>query len=67
VKGQLDLHNASTYDVDAKVCRCAIELEDTALQAKLEPGDMIALEAKYHQKCMVSLYNRARALENTVS
>jgi len=41
----MHLHN---YDVDAKVCRCSIELEDTALQAKLEPGDMISLEAKYH-------------------
>ena len=32
-----------------------------------QPGDMIALEAKYHQKCLVNLYNRARALESTVS
>ena len=37
------------------------------LLAKLEPGDMIALEAKYHQKCLVNLCNRARALESTVS
>jgi len=65
--GSEGLHNASTYDVDTKVLRCAIELEDTALLAKLEPGDMIALEAKYHRKCLVNLYNRARALENTVS
>ena len=40
---------------------------DTALLAKLEPGDMIVLKAKYHQKCLVNLYNRARALESTVS
>ena len=65
--GSEGLHNASTYDIDAKVRRCAIELEDTALLAKLEPGDMIALEAKYHRKCLVNLYNRARALESTVS
>ena len=32
-----DLHNASTYDIDVKVHRCAIELEDTLL-AKLEPA-----------------------------
>ena len=29
-----------------------MELEDTALLAKLAPGDMIALEAKYHSKCL---------------
>ena len=44
----------------------AIELKDTALLNKLEPGDVIALEAKYCQNCHVNLYNRAKALENTV-
>ena len=41
--GSEGLHNASIYDIDAKVRRCAIKLEDTALLAKLEPGDMVAL------------------------
>lgn len=65
--GPAGLHNASTYDIDVKVRRCAMELEDTALLAKLAPGDMIALEAKYHRKCLVNLYNRARASENTAT
>ena len=30
-----------------KVCKCAIELEDTDLLAKFAPSDMIALEGKY--------------------
>ena len=34
-----------TYKIDAKVHCCTIELEGTTLLAKLEPGDMIALEA----------------------
>jgi len=38
-------------------------LNDNITLAKLEPGDMIALEAKYHWKCLVNLYNRARALD----
>ena len=46
--GSVGLHNASTYDIDVKARKCAIELEDTAFLAKLEPGDMITLEAKYH-------------------
>jgi len=58
--GHATLHNASTYDIDRKVRRCALELEDTSLLAKLAPGDMIALEAKYHSRCLVALYNRAR-------
>ena len=42
------LHNASTYDIARKVCKCAVELEDTSLLVKLPPGDMTALEAKCH-------------------
>ena len=40
--GSAGLHNASTYDIDMKVRKCAMELEDTTLLAKLAPGDMIA-------------------------
>ena len=29
----------------------------TVLLAKLAPGDMIALKAKYHSICLASLYN----------
>ena len=66
VRNQLDLH-VSTYDTDVKVRRCATVLEDTALLAKLASGDMIALEAKYHLKCLSTLYNRARATDSTSS
>ena len=52
--GSADLHNASTYDIDKKVRQCVLELEDTALLAKLAPGDMIALEAKYHGRCLAA-------------
>ena len=37
-----------TYKIDAKIHCCIIELEGTTLLAKLEPGVMIALVAKYH-------------------
>lgn len=59
------LHSASTYDIDRKVRKCALELEDTSLLSKLAPGDMIALEAKYHGRCLVALYNRARKARAT--
>ena len=60
--GSDTLHRACTHDIDAKVRKCAMELEDTDLLAKLAPGDMVALEAKYHTKCLAKLYNRARAI-----
>uniref|UniRef100_UPI00358E7FAB uncharacterized protein isoform X1 n=2 Tax=Myxine glutinosa TaxID=7769 RepID=UPI00358E7FAB len=58
--GSAGLHKASTYNIDTNVRRCALEVEDTALLAKLAAGDMIAIEAKYHHHCLRSLYNRAR-------
>ena len=57
--GSAGLHKASTYNIDANVRRCALEVEDTALLAKLVAGDMIAIEAMYHHNCLCSLYNRA--------
>ena len=33
------------------------------LLAKLSLGDMVALEAKYHTKCLLALYNRARKVQ----
>ncbi len=57
--GYAGFHNACTYDIDMKVRKCALELNDTAILAKLSAGDMIAIEAKYRRKCLVALYNRA--------
>ena len=54
------LHHASTFGLDARVRQCALQLQDQSLLAKLSTGDLIALEAKYHVKCLVSLYNRVR-------
>jgi len=52
--------HASTFDLEARVRECALQLQDQNLLAKLSTGDLIALEAKYHIQCLVSLYNRAR-------
>lgn len=58
--GSEGLHEAATQQLDKKVRQCAYDLEDTALLAKLAAGDMIAIEAKYHNKCLCAVYNRAR-------
>lgn len=60
----LDLHVVSTFEVDRKVRNCAHLLNDGKLLAKLSAGDMVAIDAKYHTKCLVSLYNQARQLES---
>ena len=40
-----------------------MHLKDGNLIAKLSAGDMVAIEAKYHAKCLVALYNRASTLQ----
>ncbi|KAG0715668.1 hypothetical protein GWK47_011424 [Chionoecetes opilio] len=58
--GTADLHEAATKELDKNVRRCATELGDTELLAKLSEGDMIAIEAKYHRNCLRALYNKIR-------
>ena len=57
------MHRASTLELDARVRHCALQLQDKPLLAKLSAGDMVAQDAEYHVKCLVSLYNRARGTE----
>ena len=56
-----DLHEVMTLEVDEKVRKMATDLQDSALLKYLAGGDMIAIEAKYHKKCMTNLTNRHRA------
>ena len=55
-----EMHKASTENIDSRVRECATKLCDTALLAKLATSDMHALDAQYHRKCLISLYNRMR-------
>ena len=59
-EGEDSVHRASTLELDARVRHCALQLQDKPLLAKLSVGDMVAQDAEYHVKCLVSLYNRAR-------
>ncbi|XP_076031372.1 uncharacterized protein LOC143019540 isoform X1 [Oratosquilla oratoria] len=59
--GSERLHEAVTFTIDRHVRDCATLLEDSTLLRKLSAGDMVALECKYHAKCLSQLYNRARA------
>ena len=63
VAGSLGLQRASTFELDRKVRESVMRLKRNDLLAKLSSGDMIAIEAKYHAKCLVSLYNDVCSLE----
>jgi hypothetical protein len=54
------MHKASTFDVDRNVRWCATQLQDRKLMSKLANGDMHALDAYYHNPCLVALYNKTR-------
>jgi hypothetical protein len=44
------------------VRQCAAVLQDFSTLAKLSKGDMIAVEAHYHARCLISFYKRANRL-----
>ena len=57
------LHSVTTFEVDRRVRKMATEMNDSVILAKLSQGDMIAIEACYHAKCLSSYYNKSRAKE----
>ena len=50
-----NLTKVSTLGLDSNVKKCAEIINDHMLLAKLSAGDMIALKASYHVKCLSSL------------
>jgi len=57
------LHEFRTLDADETVRHLATELQETELIARLEGGDLIAIDAKYHLQCLTELRNRYQSLE----
>ncbi len=43
-----DLHQIVTFDADANIREMIVALQDTQLLAKIDGGDLIAKEVKYH-------------------
>ena len=54
------IYKANTIQVSECKHACAVLLKDTEPLAKLSTADMIALQTKYHTKCLVHLHNPAR-------
>ena len=61
---QDDATLASTMKLDANVRSAAQQLGDEKLLAKMSEGDMVAIEAKYHIKCLNNLSNKLRKQNN---
>ena len=55
------LHQVAMFDADCSIRTMINELQDTYLLAKIDGGDLIAKEIKYHLKCLVGLRNRYRS------
>ena len=45
--------------LNEKIRQCARILEDNFLIGELSAGDMVILDAMYHAKCLIALYNKA--------
>lgn len=54
------LHKFSTVEADRNLRDIATELKEFDLLAKISGGDLVAIEAKYHMKCLTDLRNRHR-------
>ena len=57
------VHEVATFQMDSKVRDWATILGDTELLGRLSAGDMVAQDAKYHQKWLSLLHNRVRKAE----
>ena len=58
--GEDPLHSSATFQINERVTKSAEQAGDNELLAKLSRGDMIAQKAKYHKKCLLALYYRAK-------
>ena len=56
------LHCFSALETDRSIRQMALELEEFELLGRMSEGDLIAIEAKYHLKCLIYLKNRYSSL-----
>ena len=55
-----DMHRCQTLELNQKVRDIATEMGDDQMLAKLSQGDMVAVDAKYHLRCLVDYKNKYR-------
>lgn len=62
-----DLHQVLTLEVDRDVKDMAVQMKDSQLIGKLAAGDMVAIEAKYHSRCMLAYKRKYTAYVKSCS
>ncbi len=55
------LHQCSTMGLDHELRKMATDLQDALLLARISGGDLVAIEGKYHYKCLSDYKNRHRS------
>ena len=56
------LHNCSTMELDKSIREMATQLQDIDMLTLMTEGDLVAIGAKYHLRCLVAFRNRYRSL-----
>ena len=56
-----DLRQVSTFETDENIRIIITELNDSRLLVRIVGGDLTAIGAKYHLKCLTELKNRYRS------
>lgn len=56
-----------TLEVDRDVKEMGVQMQHSQLIAKLAAGDMVAIEAKYHSKCMLAYKRKYMAYATSCS
>ena len=57
------LHSFTTIEADRNLRQIVNDLQDFEPLAKISGGDLIAIEAKYHMKCLTNLRNKHRSFQ----
>jgi hypothetical protein len=55
------LHSFCSLEADKNLRRIANNVKDFELLSRMSGGDLVAIEAKYHMRCLTNLRNRERA------
>ena len=55
------LHGLSTIEADRNLRRIVTDLQDFEPLAKMSRGDLIAIDGKYHMKCLTNLRHKHRS------
>ena len=56
-----NLTRVETMSLDSRVRQIAEELRDTKLLAKFSGGNMVAIDAQYHLRCLAAFYDSRRS------